>query len=131
MTLVFNHAISILLVGQENHNIESKNTHIEALNILTYVNSSCTTISKNEEKQIIIINNFVYKFSCVTCQMPHTICHMSHVTCNVSHVSYPMSLTRTATATDPPLLTLVLYTAGRFAQTREKLVFRGAILNYF
>ena len=45
----FNHAINILLVGQENYNIESKYTHIEALNILTCVDSSSPTIWKNEE----------------------------------------------------------------------------------
>ena len=41
-------------------------------------------------------------FSCVMCHVSCVMCHVSYVACRVSSVTCHLSLTQTATATDPP-----------------------------
>ena len=66
--------------------------------------STCADSSTNTKKKHV---------SFVTCLVAHVMCHVQRVICHISCVSYQMSpvtchlsLTLTATATDPPLVPL-------------------------
>ena len=44
----------------------------------------------------------MWQMLCVTCHISHVMCHLARVRCHLFPVTYHLSLTTTATASDPP-----------------------------